>query len=75
MVRCTDCGLVYLNPRPDVSELGTIYRPTTTLSQLKKNYDDSQKQNFYYKYRYSKILAGLEYVLSFCKGDKLGAPT
>src|SRR4029450_1058589 len=27
VVRCTDCGLVYLNPRPDLSELETIYPP------------------------------------------------
>jgi SAM-dependent methyltransferase len=26
-VRCTACGLVRLNPRPDVSELGRIYPP------------------------------------------------
>lgn len=25
MVQCSSCGLVYLNPRPDSSELGTIY--------------------------------------------------
>ena len=28
VVQCEECGLVYLNPRPDVSELETIY-PTT----------------------------------------------
>lgn len=28
VVQCTRCGLLYLNPRPDVSELDTIY-PTT----------------------------------------------
>ncbi len=27
VVKCTGCGLVYLNPRPDVSELSTIYPP------------------------------------------------
>ncbi|MEA2941557.1 MAG: hypothetical protein QOD09_2086 [Bradyrhizobium sp.] len=27
MVRCTRCGLVYLDPRPDVSELPRIYPP------------------------------------------------
>ncbi len=27
MVRCASCGLVRLNPRPDVSELGRIYPP------------------------------------------------
>jgi SAM-dependent methyltransferase len=26
-VRCTSCGLVYLNPRPSASELGRIYPP------------------------------------------------
>lgn len=26
-VRCNSCGLVYLNPRPDVSEFETIYPP------------------------------------------------
>lgn len=26
-VRCRECGLVYVNPRPAVSELGTIYPP------------------------------------------------
>jgi SAM-dependent methyltransferase len=26
-VRCSDCGVVRLNPRPDVSELSTIYPP------------------------------------------------
>lgn len=27
LVRCSDCGLVYMDPRPDVSELATIYPP------------------------------------------------
>jgi hypothetical protein len=27
VVRCRRCGLVRLNPRPDVSELGRIYPP------------------------------------------------
>ena len=26
-VRCANCGVVRLNPRPDVSELGRIYPP------------------------------------------------
>jgi len=52
VVKCTGCGLVYLNPRPDVSELSTIYppnyysynqnklienaRPNSTLARLRK---------------------------------------
>lgn len=27
-VKCDECGMVWLNPRPDVSALGTIYPPT-----------------------------------------------
>jgi len=27
-VRCNLCGLIYLNPRPDISEVGKIYPPT-----------------------------------------------
>lgn len=71
VVRCQNCGLVYLNPRPDVSELATIYPPNYYAYAIESGYDDSQRQNFYYKARYKRILSGLEYVLSFCQGDKL----
>ncbi len=71
VVRCTNCGLAYLNPRPDVSELATIYPANYYAYAIEENYDESQRQNLYFKVRYSRILAGLEYVLSFCKGDKL----
>lgn len=27
-MKCNECGLVYLNPRPDISEFETIYPPT-----------------------------------------------
>jgi len=71
VVRCSDCGLVYLNPRPDVSELATIYPPNYYAYAIEGNYDDSQRQNLYYKARYAMILSGLERVLSFTKGDKI----
>lgn len=71
VVRCTKCGLVYMNPRPDVSELSTIYPPDYYAYAIEENYDEVQKQNLYYKVRYATILSGLERVLSFCKGDKI----
>lgn len=69
VVRCSDCGLVYLNPRPDVSELSTIYPPNYYAYAIEENYDESQRKNIYFKYRYKVILGGLEYVLSFL-GDR-----
>ncbi|HEY9785449.1 MAG TPA: methyltransferase domain-containing protein [Candidatus Obscuribacterales bacterium] len=72
VVRCTQCGLVYLNPRPDVSELPTIYPPNYYAYNLEEGYDEAQKQNFYYKARYAAILQGLEACLTFVgKKDKV----
>lgn len=65
VVRCLDCGLCYLNPRPDVSELSTIYPPNYYAYNLESGYDDSQRENVYYKLRYAAILKGLEGCLSF----------
>lgn len=67
VVRCLDCGLCYLNPRPDISELSTIYPPNYYAYNLEAGYDQEQRENFYYKLRYSTILKGLEYCLSFVK--------
>jgi len=65
VVRCRKCGLVYLNPRPDVSELSTIYPPNYYAYSLEEGYDENQRQNLYYKYRYRQILKGLEGCLTF----------
>ena len=65
VVRCRKCGLVYLNPRPDISELETIYPPNYYAYSLEEGYDENQRQNFYYKYRYQQILRGLEACLTF----------
>lgn len=46
MVRCTQCGLVYLNPRPGIEELTRIYPPDYHA------YDFSEEQfGFVYKVR------------------------
>lgn len=65
VVRCKNCGLVYLNPRPDISELPTIYPSNYYAYSLEEGYDEDQRQNWYYKYRYKQILQGLEGALSF----------
>lgn len=71
VVKCTQCGLVYLNPRPDVSELSTIYPHNYYAYKLEDGYDEAQRENAYYKFRYAAILSGIERILKFCKGDKL----
>lgn len=72
VVRCKDCGLYYLNPRPDVSELPIIYPPNYYAYKIEESYDQSQRQNLYYKFRYAMIRAGLERVLSLLpKGQKV----
>ena len=58
-MQCNSCGLVYLNPRPDVSEFETIYPPTYHA------FDFSEKDfGIVYKIR-SRLEA--QRVLSWCK--------
>ncbi len=58
-MRCKHCGLVYLNPRPDVSEFETIYPPSYHA------FDFSEKDfGVIYKIR-SRLEA--KRLLSFCK--------
>lgn len=64
VVRCVDCGLVYLNPRPDISELSTIYPPNYYAYNLEEGYDQAQRGNIYYKLRYALICRGLQAALS-----------
>jgi SAM-dependent methyltransferase len=59
-VRCRSCGLVYLNPRPAVSEFQRIYPPTYHA------FDFSEKQfGFAYKVR-SRLEA--KRLLGWCRG-------
>jgi SAM-dependent methyltransferase len=58
-VQCNSCGLVYLNPRPDVSEFETIYPPTYHA------FDFSEK-NFGIVYKIRSRLEAKR-LLSWCK--------
>ena len=60
VVSCKDCGLAYLSPRPDISELSTIYPDNYYAYRIEEVYDDKQRQNFYYKFRYSSVMYLLE---------------
>lgn len=73
VVKCVDCQLVYLNPRPDLSELGTIYPPNYYAYHVEDSYDAGQRRNLYYALRYSGIMFALQAALShfFPKGTNI----
>jgi 2-polyprenyl-3-methyl-5-hydroxy-6-metoxy-1,4-benzoquinol methylase/ribosomal protein S27E len=54
-VRCQDCGLVYLNPRPDVSELPILYPADYIAYNIQSIYDERQRKSFYSKVRYARF--------------------
>jgi len=60
LVRCTECGLVYLNPRPDISELPTIYPPNYVSYVFDEAYDERQRKNLFYKLRNAAIVSTIE---------------
>jgi SAM-dependent methyltransferase len=60
MVRCSDCGLVYLNPRPAMEELPRIYPPDYHA------YDFSKEQ-FGFVYQVRRKLEARR-LLSYCQG-------
>lgn len=53
--KCLDCGLVYLSPRPDISELPKLYPPHYAPYNVEDGYDAGSKQTFYYKLLYGAI--------------------
>lgn len=69
VVKCHDCGLVYLNPRPDVSELSTIYPSEYYAYHLaEKNVENENTGSLLYKARRHVYLSRLEKALSACPG-------
>lgn len=73
VVKCKHCNLHYLNPRPDVSELGTIYPSEYYAYHLQtKNVELENKDSLLYKARKFVYLSRLEKALSFCpSGNQL----
>jgi hypothetical protein len=61
MMKCRDCGLVYMNPRPDVSELPVLYPPHYAPYNVESDFDACSRDSFYYKYVYWLIATGITY--------------
>lgn len=55
IVRCLSCGLAYMSPRPDVSQLDIIYPPNYANYNVEDDYDAGDRGNLYYKFRYAVI--------------------
>src|SRR5579872_6845724 len=71
VVRCKNCGLVYLNPRPDISELKTIYPDNYYAYELEeKNKSASSRKSALYKIRKNIYVGRLKRVLALCKAGK-----
>lgn len=52
IVKCGDCGLVYMNPRPDVSELPRLYPPHYAPYNVEADFDACSRDSLYYKWFY-----------------------
>ena len=71
VVRCRACGLVYLNPRPAVSELSTIYPPNYFSYSLVKE-DQENRSSLTYRLRKALYDRKFRHDLEECPGFKAG---
>ena len=65
VVKCRDCGLVYLNPRPDICELPTIYPRDYYAYHLAEKATENT-DSLLYKARRHVYLSRLEKALAKC---------
>jgi 2-polyprenyl-3-methyl-5-hydroxy-6-metoxy-1,4-benzoquinol methylase len=71
VVKCRDCNLYYLNPRPDVSELSTIYPTEYYAYHLQtKNIEAENQDSLLYRARKFVYLSRLEKALAHCGTSK-----
>jgi SAM-dependent methyltransferase len=56
VVGCNDCAMVYLNPRPDVSELGVIYPDNYYAYSMEEGLSENGGGNFYAWLRHSCVM-------------------
>ncbi len=64
VVRCPDCGLCYLNPRPDVCELPTIYPPNYYSYSQQKLKEEANPASLLHRIRYQGFRAKIRQSLS-----------
>lgn len=67
VVRCKTCGLVYLNPRPDIGELSTIYPVNYYSYNQKVLRDQASPNSILHKLRYKGFQAKIQKSLSLCE--------
>ncbi len=68
VVQCTQCDLIYLNPRPDVSELKTIYPDNYYAYGLQEqNVEAENKTSLLYRARKYVYLSRLTKALDLCR--------
>lgn len=71
VVRCRRCGLLYLNPRPDVSELKTIYPDEYYAYNLhKQSVESDNRRSPLFQARKYVYLSRLRKALSLCPPAK-----
>jgi len=68
VVACRDCGLVYLSPRPDVSELDTIYPPNYYSYGQQKLKEEADPNSLLHRIRYHGFKVKIQRALSLCPG-------
>jgi 2-polyprenyl-3-methyl-5-hydroxy-6-metoxy-1,4-benzoquinol methylase len=66
VVRCKGCSLVYLNPRPDVCELNTIYPPNYYAYNQQKLREEADNSSILHRLRYRGFMAKIAKGLSLC---------
>ncbi len=66
VVRCKQCGLLYLNPRPDVRELSTIYPANYYSYNQKALRDQANPNSILHKLRYKGFAAKIKKSLELC---------
>jgi 2-polyprenyl-3-methyl-5-hydroxy-6-metoxy-1,4-benzoquinol methylase len=66
VVRCLKCGFIYLNPRPDTSELSTIYPENYYSYNQKALRDQANPGSILQRLRYKGFEAKIQKSLSLC---------
>lgn len=70
VVRCTSCGLVYLNPRPAVCELATIYPPNYYSYGQQRLREEANPHSLLQRLRYQGFRAKIGRSLALCPGGQ-----
>lgn len=66
VVQCTKCRLIYLNPRPDISELDTVYPPDYYSYNQQKLKEQANPNSLLHTLRYRGFMAKIRQGLSLC---------